>query len=81
MQEPHDIHVLQAKKRAMKVAFNHMDWLNSRVSFPMVIIMGLEDVRFQNQGMLAIKYDGWEINSEEEEIEIDSFENAVTGSP
>ena len=68
-------------ERAIKVAFDHMVWLNSRVSFPMVINMGLEDERFQNQGMLAIKYDGWEINSEEEEIEIDSFENAVKGSP
>ena len=30
------IHVLQAE-RAIKVAFDHMVWLNSRVSFPMVI--------------------------------------------
>ena len=33
------IHVLQAE-RAIKVAFDHMVWLNSRVSFPMVIFCG-----------------------------------------
>ena len=38
-QEPSDIHVFRAYEyeRAMKVAFDHMAWLNSRASFPMVI--------------------------------------------
>ena len=41
-QEPSDIHVFRAYEyeRAMKVAFDHMAWLNSRVSFPMVIFCG-----------------------------------------
>ena len=42
-QEPPDIHVLQAKERAMKVAFDHMAWLNSRFSFHIVIDVGLAD--------------------------------------
>ena len=77
-QEPPDIHVLQAKERGMKVAFDHMSWLNSRFSFSIVIDEGLGNERFQNQGLLAIKYDGW---AEEDELEFDAFENLVTSSP
>ena len=77
-QEPPDIHVLQAKERAMKVAFDHKAWLNSRFSFPIVIDVGLGNEISQNQGLLAIKYDGW---AEEDELEIDAFENLVTSSP
>ena len=80
-QKPPDIHVFRANERALKVACDHMFWLNSRVSVPMVINVGLDDDISQIQEMLAIKYDGWESNSEEDEIDFYGFKNVITSSP